>query len=82
MKTKIATALLLVGLAVPAVEAANLTIAVQKVPDNLDPILENSNVSQRIIFSIYDTLLNVDYANGGTLVPNLAESWTQVDPHG
>lgn len=80
MKNTIATALLVLGLAVPPVEAADLTIAVQKVPDSLDPILENSNVSQRIIFSIYDMLLNVDYANGGTLVPNLAESWTQIDP--
>lgn len=79
MKNKIVTALLLIGLAAPAVHAAELNIAVQKIPETLDPILENSNVSQRIIFSIYDTLLKVDFRNGGVIIPELAESWTQID---
>lgn len=80
MRNKIATALLLVGLAVPAAEAADMTIAVQRVPDTLDPILENSNISQRIIFSIFDTLLKVDFRNGGVLVSDLAESWALINP--
>jgi len=35
MKNKIVTALLLIGLAAPAVHAAELNIAVQKIPETL-----------------------------------------------
>lgn len=79
MKRTIASAFLLVGLAAPTAQANDMTIAVQKVPETLDPVLENSNVSQRIIFSIFDTLLRVDYRDGGKLVPDLAESWNRID---
>lgn len=59
--------------------AQDLTVAVQKVPDSLDPALENSNVNQRIMWSLFETLIKTDYRNGGAQVPGLAESWEVLD---
>ncbi|MCA6115239.1 oligopeptide ABC transporter oligopeptide-binding protein [Bradyrhizobium sp. WSM 1738] len=60
--------------------AHDLVIAVQKNPDNHDPVSENSNPNLRLMYSLYDTLVSVDYRNGGRLVPNLATSWSVIDP--
>jgi peptide/nickel transport system substrate-binding protein len=59
--------------------AADLTIAVQKVPDSLDPAIENSNVNQRIMYSLFETLVKVDYRDGGALKPGLATEWDIID---
>ena len=79
MKRTIASAALLIGLAASGVHASDLTIAVQRVPDALDPVQENSNINLRIMYSLFDTLIKVDYRNGGKLTPGLADSWTLID---
>lgn len=61
-------------------EARDLAIAVQKLPDVMEPVMENSNVNQRIMFSLFDTLILTDYRDGGALKPNLASSWTIESP--
>ena len=62
------------------VSARDLTIAVQKLPDVLEPALENSNVHLRVMYSIFETLIKTDYRDGGLLKPNLAESWEVESP--
>lgn len=62
------------------VAARDLSIAVQKLPDVMEPVMENSNVNQRIMFSLFDTLILTDYRDGGVLKPNLATSWTIENP--
>ncbi len=59
--------------------AADLTIAVQKVPDSLDPVTENSNVTVRTSYSLYETLVKTDYRDGGKLKPGLATEWKVID---
>ncbi|MDN3711429.1 ABC transporter substrate-binding protein [Paracoccus cavernae] len=60
--------------------AADLTIAVQDIPDVLDPPYDNSNVNERIMLSLFDTLIITDYRDGGKLKPGLATEWTVIDP--
>ncbi|WP_162175166.1 ABC transporter substrate-binding protein [Fodinicurvata fenggangensis] len=72
-------ALMSVGIAFAA-NANELSIAVQKVPDSLDPALENSNVNQRIMWSLFNTLVTVDYRDGGKMVPGLATDWDVISP--
>ena len=64
---------------VSGVAAQDLTIAVQKVADNLDPAAENSNVNLRTVYSLYETLVKTDYRDGGNLKPGLATDWTVID---
>jgi peptide/nickel transport system substrate-binding protein len=59
--------------------AHDLTIAVPKNPDNLDPVTENSNPNLRIVISLYDTLVKFDYRNSGKIVPALATEWKIID---
>ncbi|WP_158259861.1 ABC transporter substrate-binding protein [Phyllobacterium phragmitis] len=56
-----------------------MTIAVQKVPDFLDPVLDNSNVNERIMWSLFNTLVTTDYRDGGKLKPGLATEWKILD---
>ncbi|CAH2402350.1 ABC transporter substrate-binding protein [Mesorhizobium escarrei] len=60
--------------------ARDLTIAVPKNPDNLDPATENSNPNLRVVLSLYDTLVRFDYRNDGKIVPGLATEWKALDP--
>jgi len=60
--------------------AQDLTVAVQKLPDVIEPVMENSNVNQRIMFSLFDTLVLTDYRDGGRLKPSLATSWEVESP--
>ena len=60
--------------------AHDLVIAVQKNPDNHDPVTENSNPNLRLMYSLYDTLVKIDFRHAGKLVPDLATSWTVIDP--
>jgi peptide/nickel transport system substrate-binding protein len=60
--------------------ARDLTVAVQKLPDVLEPALENSNVHLRVMYSIFETLIKTDYRDGGRLKPNLATSWKVESP--
>lgn len=82
MLTKTSTALAALAaltLAAGSAAAQDLTIAVQKVADNLDPVTENSNVNLRTVYSLYETLVKTDYRDGGILKPGLATEWTVVD---
>ena len=63
-----------------AAAAQDLNIAVQGLPDTLDPAMENSNVNLRVMYSLFETLIRTDYRNGGALVPGLATEWTVIDP--
>ncbi|MEM5477898.1 ABC transporter substrate-binding protein [Pacificibacter sp. AS14] len=60
-------------------QANDLIIAVQDVPDSLDPVTENSNVNLRMVYSLYETLVKTDYRDGGKLKPGLASEWTVID---
>ncbi|PCI85416.1 MAG: oligopeptide ABC transporter oligopeptide-binding protein [Hyphomicrobiales bacterium] len=79
MKLKLSTSILALCLSVSAAQAYDLTIAVAHLPNTLDPVMENSNVSQRIIYNLFDTLVKVDYRDGGKLVSGLADSWEIID---
>ena len=58
-----------------------LTIAVQSDPvqDVLDPHREVSNVGQRFMHNLFDSLLTIDYFDGWRIGPGLAQSWRRVD---
>lgn len=60
--------------------ARELNIAVQKLPDVLEPALENSNVHLRVMYSIFETLVKTDYRDGGKLKPGLATGWEIESP--
>ena len=57
-----------------------LTAALEELPKQLDPLRYLTNPGYRVMFNIYDTLLTVDYAGDGKLLPGLAESWERKDP--
>lgn len=59
--------------------ANDLKVAVQAVPASIDPASENSNVSLRVIYSVYDTLVKTDFRDGGKLKPALATAWKVID---
>ena len=61
-------------------EAKELTIAVQKLPDRLEPAMENSNVNLRVMYSFFETLIKTDYRDGGKLKPGLAAEWKVESP--
>lgn len=67
-------------LAGTAAEARGLTVAVQKLPDVLEPAMENSNVHMRVIYSFFETLVKTDYRDGGRLKPGLATAWEIESP--
>lgn len=60
--------------------ARNLVLAVQGSPRTLEPVREFSNVSWRIGFNVFESLIRVDYKGGGALVPGLATSWRRISP--
>lgn len=59
-------------------ERPELTVAVQGLPGTLEPIRENSNVMDRLRWSIFGTLFELD-AETFEIVPGLAESWERID---
>lgn len=78
---RVAALALAVAVAAPAQGwARDLTVAVQKLPDVLEPALENSNVHLRVMYSIFETLVKTDYRDGGKLKPNLATAWEIESP--
>src|SRR5690349_8880077 len=56
-----------------------LTVALDELPKQLDPLLYQTNPGYRTMQNIYDTLLTVDYGGDGALKPALAESWERKD---
>lgn len=65
----------------------SITIAVQALPPNAEPLAGISNVGLRLVYSVFDTLWRRDFLaeaadpeGGSVLVPHLATSLTQIDP--
>lgn len=61
----------------------NLVIGVAGNPGGLDPATELSNVGTRVVYNIYDTLIERNFLSdgqggGNELVPMLAESWERI----
>ncbi len=62
----------------------NVVVGVNNLALGLDPVLASGNVTIRITYSIYDTLIRRDFLSdgkgmGSKLVPGLATSWKRVD---
>jgi peptide/nickel transport system substrate-binding protein len=57
-----------------------LTLGVQGSPRTLEPVMDNSNVLWRIGYNMFDTLIAVDYKDGGKLIPSLATGWKRLSP--
>lgn len=78
-------ALGLAGTPTLAQDRPDLVVAVNDIPDTLEPAEGMGNIHVRVIYSMFDSLIRRDFLDGGegrgsTLVPGLAESWTRVDP--
>jgi len=64
----------------------DLTVAVNQLPPGMEPLAHDGNVTVRIVYSIFDTLLRRDFLNpleggGARLLPSLAESWERNAPN-
>lgn len=59
--------------------ADNMVIAMPQVPLNLEPMGSNNNVQERVMYSIFETLIRSDQFNG-KLSPGLATKWERVSP--
>jgi len=57
----------------------DLVVAVQKIPPNMDPMMENSNVHERIVYNFAETLIFIDDKDNLKLVPGLATEWKRLD---
>lgn len=62
----------------------NIVVGVNALPTGLDPVAQDGNVSIRVTFSIYDTLIRRNFMSdgkgtGSKLIPGLAESWKRID---
>ena len=60
-------------------DSDELIVALDDIPRQLDPLLNQLNPGYRTLWNIYDSLLTVDYAGDGAIQPALAESWERVD---
>lgn len=78
---KLAAGLVLaLGLASAAfANADHMVVAVQQLPPNVEPQGMNSNVMDRVAYSIFETLIRADLKTG-ELHPGLAESWKRLSP--
>lgn len=83
-------AILCVGLAATATGPAaaddrpDLVVAVNALPDTLEPADGMGNTHVRIIYSMFDSLVRRDFLSdgkggGSKLQPGLAESWKRID---
>lgn len=59
--------------------AGTVVVAVDDIPRQLDPLLNQLNPGYRTLWNVFDSLLTVDYAGDGSVQPALAESWERVD---
>ncbi|MEQ9123864.1 MAG: ABC transporter substrate-binding protein [Alphaproteobacteria bacterium] len=62
----------------------DLVVAVNDIPDTLEPAEGMGNIHVRVIYSMFDSLIRRDFAADGEgrsskLVPGLAKSWTKID---
>lgn len=77
--TALATALGIGASAGVAADQPDLNVAVTLNSPRLDPMAENSNVNERVMKNVLETLIRTDSRNDGALEPALAESWSRVD---
>ncbi len=57
----------------------DFVVAVPKNPPTLEPMTENSNVHERVLYNFAETLIFVDYKDNQKLVPGLATEWKRLD---
>lgn len=67
-----------------AADRPDLVVAVNALPDTLEPADGMGNTHVRIIYSMFDSLIRRDFLSdgkggGSKLVPGLAESWKRID---
>jgi peptide/nickel transport system substrate-binding protein len=65
--------------AAPAAGRPDLVVAVQGNPPTFEPLTTESLVAYRVIYNIFDNLIDVDYTDNYKLKPGLAISWKRVD---
>jgi peptide/nickel transport system substrate-binding protein len=69
-----------------AAQADNINVAVNQLPDGLDPAGDTGNTSIRVYYSVFDTLIRRNFGEDGQngagrdLVPALATSWEWTNP--
>lgn len=85
-RTALAACLISVASGFPtlAQDRPDLSVAVAALPPTLEPADQLGNVSVRITYSMFDTLIRRDFlsspnGDGAKLVPSLAESWRRID---
>ena len=59
----------------------SVTVAVQKIATSatLEPLREQSNVGQRILYSFGETMIDIDWIGGLAPKPGLATTWRRID---
>jgi len=70
--------LMMTGIPAAADVHQELVVGVQKNPPTLEPLRENSNMAMRIVFNVFDTLIDYEFPSF-KLVPGLAISWQRLD---
>lgn len=58
---------------------SQIVVAVDDIPDQLDPLLNQRNPGYRVLWNMFDSLLTVNYGGDGAVLPALAETWQRVD---
>jgi peptide/nickel transport system substrate-binding protein len=56
-----------------------VVVAVEMLPPLLDPVVAITHQSFRVIHSIFDQLIYMDFKDGFRLKPGLAKSWRRID---
>ena len=59
----------------------SITVAVQKIATSatLEPLREQSNVGQRILYSFAETMIDIDWTGNLGQTPRLATGWKRID---
>ena len=68
-----------IGVTPVKADPTNFVVAVQKNPPTLEPMRENSNAQMRVLYSIAETLISIDFKQGFGLIPGLATEWKRLD---
>jgi peptide/nickel transport system substrate-binding protein len=76
----VASALLGTAVAQPADNRPTLRVAVQANPPTAEVLDAESNVGYRAIYSVHDTLMQIDFAGDYTVKGHLAQSWKWITP--
>jgi peptide/nickel transport system substrate-binding protein len=62
-----------------AEDRPSLVVAVQGNPPSFEPLTTESLVAYRVIYNVFDNLIDVDYNNNYKLQPGLATEWKRID---